>query len=125
MRVVANLTRGGITCRVHLFPGDHPRVQEVRYDHRLGKEETKWGRAFSTRCKGRWVHVYSKYRWRQEPPVACIADYGPVGSIRDERISENSGEDGAVGKARCQAGTRNHGGERGAGRAARRMADVV
>ena len=98
MRVVANLTRGGITCRVCVLPGDHPRVQEVRYDHRLGKEETKWGRAFSTRCKGRWVHVYSRYRWRQEPPVACIADYGPVGSIRDERISEDSGEDGAVGK---------------------------
>ena len=94
MRVVANLTRGGITCRVDLFPGDHPRVQAVRYDYRLGKEETKWGRAFSTRCNGSWVHVYSKYRWRQEPPVA---------SIRDERISENSGEHGTTEVKEVQA----------------------
>ena len=94
MRVVANLTRGGITCRVCVLSGDHPRVQEVRYDHRLGKEETKWGRAYSTKNEGLWVHVYSFYRWRQEPPVAFMADYGPVRGL--ERISEESGEDGRI-----------------------------
>ena len=95
LRVVANLTKGGITCKAHLYPGNHPRVQELRYDHRLRKVDTKWGRAFSTTCCGLWVHVYSKYRWRQEPPPAYTVDYGPLQSIREE---EDAGEDVAVGK---------------------------
>ena len=65
-RVVANLTKGGIKCKVREYSGDHPRVQEQRYDHRLGREATKWERACSTKCNGRWVYVYSNYRWRQE-----------------------------------------------------------
>ena len=89
-RVVANLTRGGIKCKVREYSGDHPRVQEQRYDHRLGREATKWERACSTKCEGRWVYVYSNYRWRQERSPAYIRDYGP--------LEEDAGEDVAVGK---------------------------
>ena len=81
-RVVANLTKGGIKCKVREYSGDHPRVQEQRYDHRLGREATKWERACSTKCNGRWVYVYSNYRWRQERFPAW----------------ERRGEDVAVGK---------------------------
>ena len=94
-RVVANLTKGGIKCKVHLYSGDHPRVQEQRYDHRLGREATKWERAFSTKCEGKWVHVFSKYRWRQERSPAYIGDVGEDVAV---------GKEGATAEEEVQVG---------------------
>ena len=94
-RVVANLTRGGIKCKVREYSGDHPRVQEQRYDHRLGREATKWERAFSTKCEGKWVHVWSKYRWRQERSPAYIGDVGEDVAV---------GKEGATAEEEVQVG---------------------
>ena len=67
-RVVANLTKCGFTCQARWYPTDHPRVQELRYDPRVGKYRTKWERAYSTKCEGKWVGVWSEFFWHQEPP---------------------------------------------------------
>ena len=96
-RVVANLTKGGIKCKVREYSGDHPRVQEQRYDHRLGREATKWERACSTKCEGRWVHVYSKYRWRQERSPAYIGEVGEDVAV---------GKEGATTEEKGQVGWR-------------------
>ena len=63
-RVVANWWPG-FRCRACLYSSDHFRVQKMAFDIRLGREETKWVRAYSTISDGERVHVYSRFRWFQ------------------------------------------------------------
>ena len=69
-RVVANYTYGEVVCKATLYPFNHQRVRELRWCDRTGSYETKWTRAFSSTCRGAWVHVQSEYRWKQEAPPA-------------------------------------------------------
>ena len=52
-------------CKACLYSFNHERVQKMAFDVRLGREETKWVRAFSTTSDGECVHVYSSFRWFQ------------------------------------------------------------
>ena len=79
-RVVANLKRG-FTCKAVLLSADHPRVLALRYDRATQREQTKWWRAYSTTCNGWWVHVWSDYRWKQEPPPPYEVCVGYKGSL--------------------------------------------
>ena len=63
-RVVGNWWPG-FRCRACLYSFNHQRVQKMAFDIRLGREETKWVRAYSTISDGEWVHVYSRFRWFQ------------------------------------------------------------
>ena len=69
-RVVANYKYGAYHVKATVYPMQHPRIQDRRYDARLQRFESKWRRAFSTTCDGAWVHVESEYRWKQEAPPA-------------------------------------------------------
>ena len=58
----------GYWCGACLLSNNHYRVQKLAVTNSGGQKlAPKWERAFTTECGGLWVHVYSDYRWCQEP----------------------------------------------------------
>ena len=84
-RVVANQSPG-FRCAACLYSFDHYRVQKLAFDKRTHTIASKWDRSFSTTCGGLWVHVWSKYRWKQEPPSIRVLPT-PVSTPRWSRRS--------------------------------------
>ena len=115
-RVVANLKRG-FTCKAVLLSADHPRVLALRYDRATQREQTKWWRAYSTTCNGWWVHVWSDYRWKQEPPPPYEVCVGYKGSllprtldcIPEEVVAHDGKEEVVRDEPRVQCETLNPG----------------
>ena len=89
-RVVANWWPG-FRCRACLYSFNHFRVQKMAFDIRLGREETKWVRAYSTMSDGKWVHVYSRFRWFQTKwvPRQTITEHQDASVHHNESSTED------------------------------------